>query len=126
MNKISIHTHEAPAAIGPYSQAVRVGDLIFVSGQIPMDPATGNLVEGDIETQTHRVMKNIKAILEASGCDFTDIVKSSIFIADMNDFSRVNEVYATYFNGYFPARETVQVSRLPKDARIEISVIAAL
>lgn len=126
MNKISIHTHDAPAAIGPYSQAVRVGDLIFVSGQIPIDPATGNLVDGDIEIQTHRVMKNIKAILEASGCDFTDIVKSSIFIADMNDFSRVNEVYATYFNGYFPARETVQVSRLPKDARIEISVIAAL
>lgn len=126
MNKISIHTHEAPAAIGPYSQAVRVGDLIFVSGQIPIDPATGNMVEGDIETLTHRVMKNVKAILEASGCDFSDIVKTSIFIADMNEFARVNAVYATYFNDYFPARETVQVSRLPKDARIEISVIAAL
>jgi 2-iminobutanoate/2-iminopropanoate deaminase len=125
MNKQIIHTHEAPAAIGPYSQAVRTGNLLFVSGQIPLDAASGQLVSGTIAEETHQVMKNIQAILTAAGLSFEHIVKTSIFIKDMNNFAAINEVYAGYFSSNFPARETVEVARLPKDVRVEISVIAS-
>jgi 2-iminobutanoate/2-iminopropanoate deaminase len=126
MKKLVIQTKEAPAAIGPYSQAVRIENFLFVSGQIPFDPATGTMVTGGIEEQTRRVMKNIEAILSAAGCSFNHIVKTSIFIKNMDDFARINEIYASYFSGQFPARETVEVARLPKDAQVEISVIAVL
>lgn len=124
MSKLSIKTKHAPAAIGPYSQAIRHGDMLFVSGQIPLDPSTGTMVIGGIESETHRVMKNIEAILEEAGLGFDNVVKTSIFLKSMDDFAQVNEVYASYFSKDFPARETVQVSRLPKDANVEISVIA--
>ena len=125
MNKQIIYTNEAPAAIGPYSQAVRTGNLLFVSGQIPLDAASGQLVTGTIAEETHQVMKNIQAILIAAGLSFEHIVKTSIFIKDMNNFGAINEVYADYFSSNFPARETVEVARLPKDVRVEISVIAS-
>jgi 2-iminobutanoate/2-iminopropanoate deaminase len=124
MDKNIIQTNTAPAAIGPYSQAVKTGNLLFVSGQIPVDPATGTLVIGGIESETHRVMKNIGAILEAAGFGYEHIIKSTLFIKNMDDFAKINTVYATYFKGDYPARETVEVSRLPKDAEIEISVVA--
>ena len=123
--KQSISSPEAPKAIGPYSPAVRVGQLLFVSGQVPIDPATGNLVDGDITVQTRRVLDNIGALLTAAGLAFADVARTTIFLADMNDFTAVNEVYATYFSQPFPARATVQVARLPKDARVEIDVIAS-
>jgi len=123
--KQSISSPEAPKAIGPYSPAVRVGQLLFVSGQVPIDPATGNLVDGDITVQTRRVLDNIGALLTAAGLAFADVARTTIFLADMNDFTAVNEVYATYFSQPFPARATVQVARLPKDSRVEIDVIAA-
>lgn len=126
MDKQIINTPDAPAAIGPYSQAVKFGNLLFVSGQIPIDPATGKLVSGSIETETIQVMKNISAILSESGIDFGAVLKATIFIKNMNDFGKINEVYASYFNGSYPARETVEVARLPKDANVEISVIAFL
>ena len=126
MAKNIIHTDKAPGAIGPYSQAVQTGNLLFVSGQVPIDPPTGNLVIGGIESETHRVMKNIGAILEAAGYGYQHIVKSTLFIRSMDDFAKINAVYASYFTGNYPARETVEVSGLPKDAAIEISVIAAL
>jgi 2-iminobutanoate/2-iminopropanoate deaminase len=113
----------APSPVGPYSHAVQANNMVFTSGQIPMD-AAGNIVEGGIDAQTRQVMQNIGNVLQAAGLDFSHIVKSSIFLADMNDFAVVNEIYASYFTSDFPARETVQVARLPKDARIEISVIA--
>jgi len=119
-----INTQNAPAPIGPYSQAVIVGNLLFVSGQIPMDAATGNLLMDDIKTETTQVMNNIKAILEEAGSDFSDIVKTSIFLKNMENFAQVNEVYGTYFKDKFPARETVEVSGLPKNVNVEISVIA--
>ena len=119
-----INTQNAPAPIGPYSQAVIVGNLLFVSGQIPMDAATGNLLMDDIKTETRQVMNNIKAILEEAGSDFSDIVKTSIFLKNMENFAQVNEVYGTYFKDKFPARETVEVSGLPKNVNVEISVIA--
>jgi 2-iminobutanoate/2-iminopropanoate deaminase len=125
MNKQIIYTNEAPAAIGPYSQAVRTGNLLFVSGQIPLDAASGQLVTGTIAEETHQVMKNIQAILTVAGLSFEHIVKTSIFIKDMNNFAAINEVYAGYFSSNFPARETVEVARLPKDVRVEISVIAS-
>jgi 2-iminobutanoate/2-iminopropanoate deaminase len=125
MNKQIIYTNEAPAAIGPYSQAVRTGNLLFVSGQIPLDAASGQLVSGTIAEETHQVMKNIQAILTVAGLSFEHIVKTSIFIKDMNNFAAINEVYAGYFSSNFPARETVEVARLPKDVRVEISVIAS-
>ena len=124
MQKNIIQTNQAPAAIGPYSQAVKAGGLLFVSGQIPLDPKTGNLITDGIETETHRVMKNIEAILEAADATFHSVVKTTIFLKSMDDFARVNSVYASYFTGNFPARETVEVSGLPKGARVEISVIA--
>jgi 2-iminobutanoate/2-iminopropanoate deaminase len=115
----------APKAIGPYSQAVRAGQLLFVSGQVPLDPATGQMVEGDIAAQTRRVFDNLAAVLKAGGRSFADVVRTTVFLADMNDFAAVNEVYGTYFTEPYPARATVQVARLPKDARVEIDVIAS-
>jgi 2-iminobutanoate/2-iminopropanoate deaminase len=114
----------APKPIGPYSQAVRVGNTLYVSGQIPLNPQTGALVVDTIENATHRVMQNIKALVEVAGLTLSDVAKVSIFIKDMQDFAKINEVYATYFTGDFPARETVQVSELPMGVPIEISCIA--
>lgn len=116
----------APKAIGPYSQAIRAGSLLFVSGQIPLDPATGSLVDGDIAAQTHRVFANLRAILEAAGASLDHVVRATVYLADMNDFAVVNEVYGGYFSDPAPARATVQAARLPKDARVEIDVIASL
>jgi len=121
----AVSTPSAPQAIGPYSQAIRAGSLLFVSGQVPIDPATGALVDGDIAAQTHRVFRNIGEILSAAGASFDRVVRTTVFLADMNDFARMNEVYGTYFSTPAPARATVQVARLPKDARIEIDVIAS-
>ena len=123
--KQAISSADAPTAIGPYSPAVRAGQLLFVSGQVPFDPATGQMIEGDITAQTRRVLDNIGALLHAGGLAFTDVVRTTIFLADMNDFAAVNAAYATYFSQPFPARATVQVARLPKDARVEIDAIAA-
>ena len=122
----AVSTSLAPKAIGPYSQAVRAGSLLFVSGQVPIDPATGDIVNGDIAAQTTRVFENIGAILQAAGASFDDVVRTTVFLADMNDFAAMNEVYGKYFASPAPARATVQVARLPKDARVEIDVIAAI
>ena len=122
--KSPIHTQQAPAAIGPYSQAVKVGSLVFVSGQIPVDPATGEFAGPDIETQTHQSLKNLKAILEEAGSGLDKVVKTTVFLQDMNDFAPMNEVYAQYFKEPFPARAAVQVGRLPKDALVEIECVA--
>ena len=121
--KKKIATQNAPQAIGPYSQAIQCGDFLFVSGQIAIDPKTNALVEGDIEAQTEQVLKNIAAIIEAAGMTVQNTVKCSCFLTDMNNFARFNAVYETYFGESLPARETVEVSRLPKDALVEISVI---
>jgi len=118
---------DAPSAIGPYSQAIAApmnGELVFCSGQIPIDPATGELVDGDITAQTHRVMDNLLAVLRAAGCDFTDVTKTTIFLASMDDFGAVNAAYGTYFPNHKPARATVEVSRLPKSVAIESDAIA--
>jgi len=123
MKKI-IFTSKAPAPIGPYSQAVMAGDTLYVSGQIAIDPATGQLVTINILRETNQVMHNIMAILHEAGMDFSHIAKTTIFLSDMNNFGSVNEVYSEYFSSDFPARETVQVSRLPKDVNVEISVVA--
>lgn len=122
----AIATAAAPKAIGPYSQAVRAGSLVFVSGQIPLDPDTGAMVDGDIAVQTHRVFANLAAILDAAGASFDHVVRTTVYLADMNDFAVVNEIYGTYFTSPAPARATVQAARLPKDARVEIDVIASL
>ena len=119
-----INTTNAPAPIGPYSQAIVAGSFIFVSGQIPSNPSTGEIVSGDIKAETKQVMENIKAILMEAGIDFSNIVKTTIFLTDMQSFGQVNEVYGTYFTDQFPARETVQVAGLPKNVNVEISVIA--
>ena len=116
----------APKAIGPYSQAIRAGSLLFLSGQIPIDPATGQMVEGDIAQQTHRVFKNLAAILDEAGASFDHVVRTTVYLADMNDFAAMNEVYGTYFSSPAPARATVQAARLPRDARVEIDLIASL
>lgn len=121
-----LSTPDAPAAIGPYSQAVQHGGLVFLSGQIPLDPRTGALVEGDIAAQTERVMLNLEAVLRAAGCTFAHVVRSTIYLADMADFARVNEVYGKRFVKDPPARATVQAAGLPKGARVEIDMIAAL
>lgn len=123
MKKI-IETSNAPAPIGPYSQAVQVGNLLYVSGQIAIVPTTGELLLTNIEEETHQVMKNIGAILTVAKTDYSQIVKASIFLKDMNDFAKVNAVYGSYFTSDFPARETVQVSVLPKNVNVEITVIA--
>jgi 2-iminobutanoate/2-iminopropanoate deaminase len=124
--KTIINTTNAPAPIGPYSQAVAAGGFLFVSGQIPINPATGELVMDDIKTETRQVMENIKAILTDAGIDFTHVVKTSIFLKDMQNFAQVNEVYGTYFSSDFPARETVQVAGLPKNVNVEITVTAVV
>jgi len=125
MHKI-INSSGAPSPIGPYSQATLAGNTLYVSGQIPLDSTTGNLVEGTIEEETEMVMKNLSAILTEAGTDFTSVVKCSIFVKDMSDFGKINEAYGKYFQENPPARETVEVSRLPKDVRVEISCIAVL
>ena len=119
-----IKTERAPGAIGPYSQAVRAGDFVFVSGQIPIDPATGNFVSEDVTEQTEQVLKNLSAVLEAAGSSLKSAIKTTVFVADMNDFAAMNEVYARYFTENFPARATVEAARLPKDARVEIECVA--
>jgi 2-iminobutanoate/2-iminopropanoate deaminase len=124
MKKI-ISTNEAPAAIGPYSQAVRNGNFLFCSGQIPLDPKSGQIVSGDIAAQTRRVMDNIAAVLRAEGFTFDHVVKTTIFLTDLGDFQTINEIYGSYFKQAAPARSTVQVSELPKGAKVEIEVIAA-
>jgi 2-iminobutanoate/2-iminopropanoate deaminase len=124
VRKQIIHTTEAPQAIGPYSQAVRVGQFVFLSGQIPLDPASGNIVEGDITVQTRRVMENLGAVLRAAGASFSDVVKTTIFLADLGHFSKMNEVYGAYFTSEPPARATVQVGALPRSVLIEIDMIA--
>ncbi|MDB5141356.1 MAG: reactive intermediate/imine deaminase [Mucilaginibacter sp.] len=123
MKKV-IHTNNAPAPIGPYSQAIAAGNFVFVSGQIPLDPATGELVSENVKAETKQVMENIKAVLLEAGLGFDHIVKTSIFLTDMQSFAQVNEVYGTYFTDQYPARETVQVAALPKNVNVEISVIA--
>jgi 2-iminobutanoate/2-iminopropanoate deaminase len=115
---------KSPAAVGPYNHAVRVGDLLFCAGQIPLDPATGNLVAGDIKTQTERVLQNVKAILDDQKLTFSNVVKSTVFMTNLGDFAAMNEVYAKHFTENFPARSTVQVAALPKGANVEIEVIA--
>lgn len=125
MEKTIITTASAPAPIGPYNQAVQTGNLLFISGQICIDPATGELKNKDVQQETHQVMHNLKAILKEAGMNFSNVVKASIFITDMNRFSEINEVYGKYFDGNFPARETVQVSALPKFVNVEISMIAS-
>lgn len=125
MRKI-VATDKAPAAIGPYAQANIIGNLVITSGQIPIDPATGNLVEGDIEVQTRQVFENLKAVLEAAGSSLDKIVKTTCFMDNMNDFAKMNEVYASFFSGDYPSRSAVEVAKLPKGALIEIEVIAYL
>ncbi|MBP3718344.1 MAG: RidA family protein [Eubacterium sp.] len=121
-----IATDKAPAAIGPYSQAVKVGNLLFTSGMIPIDPATNTLVEGGIEVQAERALQNVKALLEASGSSMDKVVKTVVFIKNMDDFAKVNEIYAKYFTSDFPARSCVEVARLPKDVLIEMEAIAEI
>lgn len=125
MKKI-ISTKNAPSAIGPYSQAVIAGNLLFTSGQIALSPENGELVNGTLAEEVHQVMRNIEAVLSAAGSSLSEIVKTSIFLKDMNSFAEVNELYASYFKSDYPARETVEVARLPKDVNVEISVIATV
>jgi len=120
----AVSSEFAPPAIGPYSQAIRAGSLLFLSGQIPLDPATGTMIDGDITAQTHQVFANLKAVLVAAGATFDDVVKTTVYLADMNEFAIVNEIYGTYFSSPAPARATVQVARLPKDCRVEIDLVA--
>ena len=124
MEKTIINTGNAPAPIGPYNQAILVQNTLYISGQICIDPATGNLKNKDIQDETHQVMQNLKNILQEAGMGFANVAKTTIFITDMNRFSEINEVYGKYFEGDFPARETVQVSALPKFVNVEISMIA--
>ncbi|MCB0479181.1 MAG: RidA family protein [Crocinitomicaceae bacterium] len=125
MGKEIITIKGAPAPIGPYSQGVKINGMLFLSGQIAIDPQTGELNTGNVESQTHRVMQNIQALLKEAGMNWENVIKASIFISDMNNFAQINEVYASYFSSDFPARETVEVSRLPKDVDVEISIIAS-
>jgi len=122
--KKAIHTEKAPKAIGPYSQAIQANGFIFVSGQIPLDPVTGEITGSTVEEQAHQVLKNIRAILEAAGSSMAEVVKATVYLADMNDFSLVNRVYAQYYPEPFPARAAFQVARLPRDVKVEIEVIA--
>jgi 2-iminobutanoate/2-iminopropanoate deaminase len=122
----AVSTPAAPRAIGPYSQAIRTGSMLFLSGQIPIDPGSGEMIQGDIAAQTHQVFNNLRAILEAAGASFDNVVRTTVYLADMNDFAAMNAVYATYFTSPAPARSTIQAARLPKDARVEIDVIAHL
>ncbi|MEI7532956.1 MAG: RidA family protein [Verrucomicrobiae bacterium] len=122
--KTIIKPAKSPAAVGPYNHAVRIGDLLFCAGQIPIEPATGNLISGDIKAQTERVLENVKAILDDQKLTFTNVVKSTVFMTNLGDFAAMNEVYAKYFRENFPARSTVQVAALPKGANVEIEVVA--
>ncbi len=124
MKKI-VATTEAPAAVGPYSQAVRIGPLLFTAGQIPLDPQSGQIVSEDVAEQTRRVLDNLTAVLKAEGMDFSNIVKTTVFMTNLGDFQTMNEVYASYFKDAPPARSTVQVTALPKGAQVEIEVVAA-
>lgn len=121
---LALHTDNAPKAIGPYSQAIRANGFLFCSGQIPLDPATMQMVEGDIETQTRRVLNNVQAVLENAGTGFSRVVKTTVFLQDLGEFSRMNAVYAEFFTGTPPARSTVQVAALPRNAKIEIECVA--
>jgi 2-iminobutanoate/2-iminopropanoate deaminase len=125
MGKSAVSSPNAPTAIGPYSSALRAGQLLFVSGQVPADPATGTLVDGDIGAQTRRVLESVRALVEAAGLSMTHVVKTSVFLADMNDFAAMNDVYKTFFAEPYPARSTVQAARLPRDARVEIEAVAS-
>lgn len=125
MKKV-IATSEAPQAVGPYSQAVVVGNLLFAAGQIPIDPATGELIDGDVSAQTDRVLQNVAAVLRANGMTFAHVVKSTVFMVDLANFAAMNAVYSQYFTEPFPARSTIQVAGLPKGAQVEIEVVAAL
>ncbi len=122
----SVHSADAPKAIGPYNQAIRAGDFLFCSGQIPLDPQTGDLVAGDVAAQTRRVMENIRAVLTAASVTFANVAKTTIYLVDMDDFAAVNEVYGSYFSESPPARSTVAVAALPRNSRVEIEVIAEL
>jgi len=122
----AVATDKAPKAIGPYSQAVRMGNLLFCSGQIPLDPATGHLVTGDIASQTRQVFANLGAVLAEAGASFSHVARTTVYLADMNDFAAMNAVYATFFSTPAPARSTIQAAGLPRDARVEIDVIAVL
>jgi reactive intermediate/imine deaminase len=124
--KTSVSTPRAPAAIGPYSQAIRAGDLLFVSGQIPLDPATGQLVQGDVTAQTERVLENLDAVLDAAGCKASDVVRTTIYLVDLTHFAAVNEVYGRFFSAPYPARSTVQVAALPRSAAVEIDAVAVV
>jgi 2-iminobutanoate/2-iminopropanoate deaminase len=121
-----IATENAPGAIGPYSQAVRAGNMVFCSGQIPIDPATGEFVSNDTAEQTEQVLKNLSAVLEAAGTSLNNVVKTTVFLADMNDFTAMNEIYSKFFSENKPARATIQAARLPKDARVEIECVAVI
>ena len=121
-----ITTENAPGAIGPYSQAVKAGNMVFCSGQIPIDPQTGEFVSNNVAEQTRQVLKNLSAVLEAAGTDLNNVVKTTVFLADMNDFTEMNNIYAEFFSENKPARATVQAARLPKDARVEIECVAVV
>lgn len=125
MGKVAFAASNGPKAIGPYSAALRAGQLVFVSGQVPVDPATGALVDGDIGVQTRQVLQNLTSVLEPSGLTLSHVVRTTVFLADMNDFAAMNEIYKTFFVEPYPARSTVQAARLPRDARIEIDAIAS-
>jgi 2-iminobutanoate/2-iminopropanoate deaminase len=124
MERIQIQTTQAPAAIGPYSQAIRSGQLIYTSGQIPLDPVTGEMVGLDVQTQTHRVLQNLQAVLSSAGSSLNSVVKTTVFLSTMSDFQAMNAVYATYFHGVAPARSTVAVAELPRKALVEIECVA--
>jgi len=123
--KVAVSSPAAPKAIGPYSPAIRTAGLLFISGQVAIEPASGTFMAGDIKTETQRVLENIGALLKAGGLDFSAVVRTTVFLADMNDFAAMNDVYSGFFEDPYPARATVQVARLPRDARVEIDVIAA-
>jgi 2-iminobutanoate/2-iminopropanoate deaminase len=124
MERIQIQTTQAPAAIGPYSQAIRVGQFIYTSGQIPLDPVSGEMVGSDVQTQTHRVLQNLSAVLQSAGSSLKSVVKTTVFLSTMSDFQAMNAVYATYFEGVPPARSTVAVAELPRKALVEIECVA--
>lgn len=126
MKKEIINTEKAPAALGPYSQAIKAGNTIYVSGQIPLIPETMEIISDDVQEQTKQSLENVKTVLEAAGATLNDVVKASVFIKDMNDFTKINEIYATYFTENKPARACVEVARLPKDVKVEIEVIAVV
>ena len=126
MTKTIVATESAPKAIGPYSQAVAFNGIVYCSGQIPLDPVTGQIVEGDVAVQTERVLENLKAVLEAAGSSLEKVLKTTVFLNDMGEFTKMNEVYGRYFNASLPARATVEVARLPRDVRVEIDAIAAI